>query len=185
MTNSTFLLHENEKDALCPLYKFDNGKDLIDQNKKNWFVIGSKYASGGAGCVSTVDDYIKFLEALRTSDKILKPETLKLMTEPRLNDSQIETFTLKSTHNYGLGIRVPKENGILTDFGWGGAAGAFLAVDIENGVSIYHAQHLLNSPNQAIRNNIYPFVMAELTGKKEFKDSVAKFEADNKYTYTY
>ena len=185
MNYSTFILENNEKDTLCKLYQFGTEKSLTDLNKKNWYAIGSEYASGGAGCVSTVDDYIKFLEALRKSDKIIKTETLKLMTTNRLTKEQAQDFGFKNTHGYGLGLRTPLDGGIFTDFGWGGAAGAYLAVDIENGISIYHAQHLLNSPNQALRNNIYPFVMAELTGKKEFKESIAKFEVDDKYTYTY
>jgi len=183
MKNSTFLLPENERKNLACQYGFD-GK-AYDYGKGNWYMAGSEYASGGAGCVSTVDDYIKFLEALRIGDKILKKETIKFMSHDRLTNSQRATYWTQETHGYGLGIRCPKAGGIHTDIGWGGAAGAFLAVDIPNGISIYYAQHMLSSPNQAIRSKIYEFVMAELMGKEEFKTRIKKDEIIGEYRYTF
>lgn len=187
MNDSTFLLPQAERDGLACQYGFDskNGK-AYDYGKGNWYMAGSEYASGGAGCVSTVDDYIKFLEALRVGDKILKKETVKLMATDRLTEAQRRTYSSATTHGYGLGIRTPKKDGIFTDFGWGGAAGAFLAVDVENGISIYHSQHMLSSPNQEIRNEIYQYVMAELCNKDEFKKLLTeKEEITGEYRYTF
>jgi len=107
------------------------------------------------------------------------------MSHDRLTNSQRATYWTQETHGYGLGIRCPKAGGIHTDIGWGGAAGAFLAVDIPNGISIYYAQHMLSSPNQAIRSKIYEFVMAELMGKEEFKTRIKKDEIIGEYRYTF
>jgi len=45
-----------------------------------------------------------------------------------------------------------------TDFGWGGAAGAFLAIEPEMEISVYHAQHILNPPNRMERKDIIAYV---------------------------
>jgi len=77
------------------------------------------------------------------------------------------------------------EQGGFTDFGWGGVAGAYLAVDVENGLSIYHAQHMLSSPNQEIRSWVYRYVMAELFGKEEFEKLIRESVLLNEYGYAF
>jgi CubicO group peptidase (beta-lactamase class C family) len=162
------MLDESEIETVSEQYRCENidGKNVIKNIGKNisWYKIGSEYASGGAGCISTTLDYIKFLEGLRTY-KLLKPETLKLMITERLNEEQNSTFWTKETHGYGLGVRCPKnESALYSDFGWGGAAGAYLAVDLENEISLYFASHLLMSPVQGIRSMLYRIFMAEYKG---------------------
>ena len=80
---------------------------------------------------------MKFLEALRAGETLLRQETLALMATQRLNPQQMETFTKKDTHGYGLGMRVPKAGGWHTD-----------------------------SPNTAQRNWVYEAVVEELTGER-------------------
>ena len=184
MHNSTFMLPTGELDSIAEQYRFENespvnvGKNIVT------YKIGTEYASGGAGCISTVDDYIKFLEGLRTN-KLLKPETLALMTTPRLTESQESTFWTKSTHAYGLGVRCPREGGSYNDFGWGGAAGAYLAVDMKEGISLYFGSHLLSSPVQGIRSFLYRFVMAELSGMTDFEEIKNDLKGIYDYTLTY
>ena len=99
MNNSTFLLPEEEIETIAPQYRFENGKAVNIGKPIFNYKIGTEYASGGAGGISTVDDYIKFLEALR-SYKLLKPETVKLMITDRLTDEQKCSYWPKETHGY-------------------------------------------------------------------------------------
>ena len=147
MKNSTFLLPEEEVEGLAAQYRFNAelGVPVNCGKQIQTYKLGSEYESGGAGCISTAEDYIKFLEALRVGDVILKKDTIQFMATDRLNDAQKATYW-DQDWSYGLGLRCPKENGKTTDFGWGGAAGAFLAVDIPNGLTLYYAQHMLSSP---------------------------------------
>ena len=46
----------------------------------------------------------------------------------RLSESQKETYWTKDSHGYGLGVRCPKGDEKYIDFGWGGAAGAYLRI---------------------------------------------------------
>lgn len=162
MTNSTFLPTEADKESLAQQYSFDKEqKSAYNVGKINPYLLGTEHASGGAGCISTVTDYMKFLEALRTY-KLLSPETLTLMTTDRLNDQQRQTYTSGEKHGYGLGVRTPKKDGKLADFGWGGAAAAYLAIDMKNGLSIYFGAHQRNCPAQGLRSKIYQITYAEL-----------------------
>ncbi len=184
MNDSTFMLPDEELGTVAQQYRFENGKAVNIGKNIVEYKFGNEYASGGAGCISTVDDYMKFLEGLRTY-KLLKPETLKLMTTDRLSDHQKRTFWLKDTHGYGLGVRCSKENGKCVDFGWGGAACAYLAIDVENEISLYFGSHLLSSPAQGIRSMLYRFIMAELFDNGELENIRKDLNRVYNYNLTY
>jgi len=134
---------------------------------KNTYRPGKEYASGGAGCVSTVEDYIKFLEALRVGNVILKKETIAMMATDRLTEQQRATFTYGTPAiGYGLGMRTPRQDPNRTEFGWAGAAGAFASVDTVNNITIYYAQHVLASPNRPLRIWLYDAIRADLLGQR-------------------
>ena len=50
-------------------------------------------------------------------------------------------------YGYGLGVRCPNTDKSITDFGWDGAAGAYLSIDRENEITFFYAQQVLDSPN--------------------------------------
>lgn len=184
MGNSTFMLPEEEIETIAPQYRFEDGKAVNIGKPIFNYKIGTEYASGGAGGISTVDDYIKFLEGLRTY-KLLKPETVELMMSDRLTDEQKRTYWTKDTHGYGLGVRCPKGDKRYIDFGWGGAAGAYLAIDVQNAISIYFGTHLLSSPAQGLRSMLYRFVRAELIDNNEFERVYKDLEDLYDYKLTY
>ena len=161
MTSATFMLPEEEKENLARLYRFNEETGTIDPcGQDNEYIFGKAYASGGAGCVCTVDEYMLFLEALRLGT-ILKPETVALMATDRLTDAQREAYDFPHSHGYGLGVRTPLDGG-PTDFGWGGAAGAYLGVDIPNNLTFYYAQHVLLSPMRDLRPKILEAILEDL-----------------------
>lgn len=184
MGNSTFMLPEEEIDTIAEQYRFENGKAVNVGKHIVPYKMGTEYASGGAGCISTVDDYIKFAEGLR-SGILLKPETVKLMKTHRLSDYQNRTYWTRDTHGYGLGVRCPKGDKRYIDFGWGGAASAYLAIDTENEISIFFGCHLLSSPAQGLRSMLYRFVRAELINNNEFEDLYKDLKKLHNYNLTY
>ena len=184
MNNSTFMLPDTEINTIAPQYRFENGKAVNIGKPILNYKLGSGYASGGAGCISTVEDYMKFLEGLRTY-KFLKPETVELMTKDRLTEEQKKTYWIKNTHGYGLGVRCPKGDKRYIDFGWGGAAGAYLAIDVENEISVYFATHLLSSPAQGPRSMLYRFIRAELIDNNEFESLYEDLKDLHDYELTY
>ena len=65
-----------------------------------------------------------------------------------------------------------------TDFGWGGAAGAFLALDEKHGISLYYAQHVLTSPNKDLRKDIIEAAKLDL-GYDAFTEDMYHGEASH------
>lgn len=171
MTRSTFMLPDEELDTIAPQYVFDGTtKTAVEcQNKKkiSSYKFGKNYESGGAGAISTVEDYVKFLEAIRKGDIILKKETIDLLLCDTLcpEDRVRKKYCWYPAYGFGLGIRTPINNGV-TDFGWGGAAGAYYAVDRENKITMYYAQHLLASPNKIERYILYSTIKEDILGEK-------------------
>ena len=145
MTHSSFRISEQERQALAPQYTCRIRKHIsVPIEKKNEYILGTEYESGGAGCVSTVEDMIRFCEALRVGGTILKKETIALMATSQLDESRLEEFWVRP-YGYGLGVRCPR-NDEVTDFGWDGAAGCYLAVDPAHEMSFFYAQQVLNAP---------------------------------------
>ena len=166
MTHSTFSLPAEELDTIAAQYRihpetgvrYNCGKNIL------FYKLGSEYESGGAGGISTAEDYMKFLEGLRTH-KLLLPDTLRVMTEDSL-EGPARVAAGVNLRGYGLGLRCPrKENpGRLTDFGWGGAAGASVGVDMSRNMSYLYIQHVLRSPVQDVKSNIYDYIIDALDG---------------------
>lgn len=157
MKNSAFLAR-----PISCKYRYDAATKQMIPTTGNAYRIGTEYASGGAGAVSTPDDFVAFLEALRTH-KLLKPETLKMMTTDRLSQHQKRTYPIVG-RGYGLGVRTPLAGNPHTEFGWGGAAGAFASIDPVRNLTIFYIQHVLSSPINAMRRRLYELAFDELTG---------------------
>ena len=166
MENSDFLHPIEDWEGFARQYRYLKETGEFQPWWINTYRPGREYASGGAGCVSTVEDYIKFLEALRVGDQILKKETIAMMATDRLTEQQREMYTYgNASVGYGLGMRTPRGDPKRTEFGWGGAAGAFASVDPVNNLTIFYAQHVLQAPNRPLRVWIYHTVRADLLGE--------------------
>lgn len=166
MEHTDFLHPEEDWEGFARQFVYREEENCYKPVWKNSYRPGKEYASGGAGAVSTVEDYIKFLEALRVGDVILKKETIAMMAKDWLTEQQRKMFTYGEAVGYGLGMRAPRDGSTRTEFGWGGAAGAYASVDVVNNVTIYFAQHVLLSPNRPIRSMLYDSVIADLRGEK-------------------
>ena len=163
MENSTFLPEDISK--IVNQYRYDEkAKKVAECEKACEYRIGTKYESGGAGCVSTVDDYIRFLEGIRTY-KLLKKETVDMLAKNRLTKEQIymPTYWVAEKRGFGLGQQCPWEESTRPDFGWGGAAGAHYFIDRKNGISAYLGTHILGfAPYQENRIKITKIIQEEL-----------------------
>ena len=166
MADTTFLMPDSELGTIAPQYRWNAEKKLPVPcgPRIQPYKAVAEYASGGAGCISTCDDYIKFLEALRIGDIVLGKETIDLMATDRLTDDPRRNYW-KTDCGYGLGVRC--KSAILPDgagdFGWGGAAGALSVIDREHGFTIMLIQHMLGAPDPTLRWAIVPLVRKALS----------------------
>jgi CubicO group peptidase (beta-lactamase class C family) len=110
---------------------------------------GSTFFSGGQGLWSTADDYVSFArmfveEGTVDGVRLLKPDTLALMTSNHLTESQRATAEMlgrrpfASGHGYGMGVAVVIEpekadvtlcGGGIGAVGWPGAYGSWWQAD--------------------------------------------------------
>lgn len=165
---------------LAPVYRFckETGERILQPTQDR---VGPCFVSGGGGCISTAADYMKFAEALRTGERLLKRQTIDLMTQNHLTEHQKRTFSIK-TQDYGLGMWAPKSGELRQDFGWGGAGGVLLAVDPGRGLSMVYMQHMLDSPNQGLRGGLIRTFLTELEGKMPAAEENADYK-NYKLTY--
>jgi CubicO group peptidase (beta-lactamase class C family) len=105
------------------------------------------FMSGGAGLFSTAGDYLRFAQMLANGGelfgtRILKPETVELMTRNHLAGLARPTHEFSPGHGWGLGVEVeldPATGG----FGWCGAATTYVRISRrERSVMLLFAQHL-------------------------------------------
>lgn len=166
MKRSTFSLPENELSEIAAQYVFqtETRRYLSCGPAIQSYKLGTGYESGGAGCVSTADDYIRFLEALRSGEVLLRRDTVARMTCPQISLKADKSYAnmIPGGYSYGLGVRCPKPGSAETDYGWGGAAGSYAAVIPAEGISIFYAQHVLNSPAQPFRRELVKTVMQDI-----------------------
>ena len=165
MKRSNFLLPENELPEIAAQYRFD-----AQSGKYNFcgpkipYKLGSEYESGGAGCISTVDDYIAFLENLRSGERLLRRDTITRMTCPEISKAAETAYHQMSRpeYSYGLGVRCPKMGSSALDWGWGGAAGAYLAIIPSLETTFFYVQHVLSSPVQQSRRNLTDAIIRDI-----------------------
>ena len=167
------------------IYEIQDTKNIVELQQKehtsgvvkraygNELVFGENYDSGGAGIITTVDDYAKFAAALANSgtglnnNRILSSATVKLMKTNQLNEAQRKTMNWRRLrgYGYGLGVRTlidKAESGLnssIGEIGWGGAAGATIIADTEEKVALFYAHHMLNPQEEyyqpRLRNVLY------------------------------
>lgn len=175
MNNSTFLLDDLELYKISEQYRYNaddtekiskldteadkhrSGGGFENVGKKiQKYKFGTEYESGGAGCISTVDDYIKLLEALRIGNIILRSETFDMMSINQFNDEQLKLFWERPNgYGYGFGFKCPLDsNSLHTNVGWGGAAGSHWFIDKKNGITMCYYQHVLSSPDVGLGENL-------------------------------
>ena len=157
MHNSSIGATDEELRTVSPIYKYNRAtgvRTCLGKTDYARITFGPSFESGGAGCISTVDDFVKFLEALRIGDIILKRETIDMMTSDQLTDQQRETFWWKHRCSYGFGVHCAKRGCEKHFFSWGGAAGAEPLIHQEKGITFFYARHILEMNNDAINDQL-------------------------------
>lgn len=173
MKNTFFGNHvtEEQKKDFVSMYMFDKEGNPEKKPLECEFIIGKNYESGGAGLVSTADDYSIFLDAIanggmgRNGKRILNAPTVELMRTNHLPGKVRDYFDfIRKGYGYGLGVRThmyPEMSGSLSpvgEFGWDGAAGCFAIADTKNNLSLTYFQQCRNwnmGIQGLIRNALY------------------------------
>ena len=150
---------DEQKARFCAMYKFKSGTmEATEIPCENEYTLTRNYDSGGAGLFASVDEYIKIISVIAnggtTKDgyRILKPETIAMMQENHLCDDARNDFVNGRLYGYGWGLcgRVHMDANVslsrspVGEFGWDGAANAYVLVDAINHVAVYFGAHIKN-----------------------------------------
>ena len=151
-------------DDMAQQYQMVDG--MIERLEGNEFIFGPDYISGGAGVVTTSLDYIKLADALSCKDpQILKASSIDAMRTNQLSPETRRIYQSKHTearkdYSYALGVRthVARTNSLssIGEFGWDGAAGAYVLCDPELELSIYYSEDLRFCPSNG--SVIHPMI---------------------------
>lgn len=177
MNDTYFVLPQEKQPRLALQYSFSSDTGVISHiGPKAAYKLGPEYESGGAGLISSVDDYMKFANTLcnfGTSERgvrILGRRAVELMRRNHLDAAAAATFNWAQLagYGYGLGVRTlidPAAGGALSpvgEFGWAGAAGAYVLIDPDNRLTLFYIQHMLNSQEPYIHPKLRNLVYAGL-----------------------
>ncbi|MCP1426824.1 CubicO group peptidase (beta-lactamase class C family) [Paenibacillus xylanexedens] len=173
MNDTTFNLNDEQQTRLIPQYAYNDELEKAVRLDGNGFRVGTELESGGAGLLSTVSDYARFLNALTghgTSPegvRILSQASVELMRTDHLNEMTRADYSWDHMYGYGYGLGVRTHiskagSGSLSpigEFGWSGAAGCMAIIDPDSELTVMYAQHLLNSQEpyvqRRLRNVVY------------------------------
>ncbi len=170
MTSTGF--EADNTDLMASQYAHNPDDDTFTKIAKDCkFKLGSEYESGGAGLISTVDDYSKFTSCIanygytQNGENILSKATIDLMRTNFLDDVQLKDFRSNNAphrvgYGYGLGVRTmidPANGGVnssLGEIGWPGASGTYTLMDVNRNLSIVFAEHTIGSMRAL--HNVHP-----------------------------
>jgi CubicO group peptidase (beta-lactamase class C family) len=130
MTDTHFYLPANKAGRLVELYSKTNGSLTLHANTeyRSYAVSGAgTYFSGGAGLVSTVEDYARFCQMLLNGGmfnnrRILGRKTVEMMTRNQIGTANV----WERQDKFGLGFQLITENSHYGDqatpgaYTWGG-----------------------------------------------------------------
>lgn len=132
MEDTGFYVPERKQRRLACVYQRAEGKMRLQQtnNLNIPYTMHREpaFQSGGAGLVSTVDDYAKFAQSLLGHGKqILTPATVQAMTSAKLLPWQQESLWRSwdgmAGYTYGNLCRILTEPGMALQHGWKGEYG--------------------------------------------------------------
>lgn len=159
MKDTSFYLPQSKLDRLAVVYSWNNGKaerapvegTIASQGH---YVNGPRKSfSGGAGLLSTAEDYARFLQALLNGGelngrRILSRKSVELMTVDHLRG-----LDFRPGQGFGLGFSVVKDLGVygapstVGEYGWGGAYHTNYWVDPKEQLVVVYMTQLLPAGN--------------------------------------
>ncbi len=152
-------MNDELRKNLCPLYAYDPETHNLQEKTREEIEdrFNPEFESGGGGLIGGVADYIRFADALacggqgKTGAVLLSPEMIQLWSANQLCPKGRRSFDgwHRVGYSYGLGVRTRVNThiggpGALGEFGWDGAAGAWVMIDPSNRLSAFFGMHVLN-----------------------------------------
>lgn len=177
MVDTGFFVPAEKWNRFAQWYKKDEATGHIGVFK-DWHLGVGKYdeaplfESGGAGLVSTLEDYSHIAKMMLNGGtykgkQILKPETIKLMSGDHLTKEQKVRYDWDSVKGHGYGflmrmVQEPEATGTHAtpgDFGWDGWTGTYISMNPEKELAIVYLMQRVDTGTTKelmdIKNAVY------------------------------
>ena len=156
MVDTDFYVPEEKWNRFAKIYEyFEEEPKLRPYEGYNLAIMRQNklpgFQSGGAGLVSTYEDYSHFDSMIinggvYNNKQILKKESIEFMRTNHLDEKQLKTYDWEDLKGYGYGtlVRVLKDKKIantpcqIGEFGWGGWAGTESIIDPGNNTIVLY-----------------------------------------------
>jgi CubicO group peptidase (beta-lactamase class C family) len=150
MNDTRYFVPPADRDRMAVIYDRADGGTFArrpDEQDYRYNFNHWPLTPGSSGLTSTLDDYMRFARMLQHGGeldgaRVLRPETVRLMSTNQLSDAITERWWLPSKGQVGFGIdfavriRPPQDanenNGQVGEFFWDGAASTLFWVDPVN-----------------------------------------------------
>lgn len=170
MPDTGFFVPEHKRARFAQLYRCFGDNTIAPEPSKNLGIEplydhSPSFESGGAGLVSTIDDYSHFAqmllgEGMYNGNRILSPATVRFLCSVQLDDSYKKDLNWDSLRGYGYGnlmrhLISPAEGGTnasVGEYGWDGWVGTYFTVaPADQTVLIYFVQRCDTGTNEVTR----------------------------------
>lgn len=153
MQDTTFMPTEEQWSRMVKMHRLDENGKAIDAPEDYTHIYGSHpltYFSGGAGLMSTAEDYSLFAETLLNGGvapngrRVIGEEFLRQMYTPHCPLEFMDSGSQSVGVTWGLGVRLfTQDSGNLPkgSFGWSGAYGSHFWVDPVNKITAIYMKN--------------------------------------------
>ena len=173
MERTTFRPTDWHRANICAQYVRAEGLENEKiPDMENIYAFSENYESGGAGIMTTTEDYAKFVTGV-VCGKLLRPETVEAWRWRQNTGKARASYEAmgRPCMNYALGVQVVVDTSQtpapLGLFGWDGAAGAACMMDPAGRIAYVYMQHVkgcgpaYSDVHPMIRDLIYEAIRAE------------------------
>ena len=158
MTDTQFYLQKDQRDRLVTVYSLNDSKKLerpTDMAATFWQAQGAyiegprKAFSGGAGLLSTAENYATFLQMLLNGGELDGKRYLSRKTVELMTSNHLRSIPFREGMGFGLGFQVVTDEGArgepgsVGEFGWGGAYHSTYWVDPHEQLVVVHLTQVL------------------------------------------
>lgn len=169
MADTGFYVHEDKRQRFAQNYAWNEEKNALEVfegcHLGEYYGADVSFESGGAGLVSTMEDYSRFARMLLqggiyNGTRILGEKTVEFMRQDRLSPGQKAALNWDSNLGCGYGclMRVLTDQGAAGtigspgEYGWDGWTGNYVTIDpADDMVMLYFIQRCGYSSTSALR----------------------------------
>ena len=178
MVDTAFWVPESKRERFVTCYKRtpEGLQPWLDQNLAcGVYDRDPAFESGGAGLVSTLEDYSHFADMLLNKGeyqgkRILSPASVEFMTAPQLNDAvRRDLWDSLDGYNYGKLMRICDEPermaglAVRGEYGWDGWLGSYFCNMPEQGITILSMQNTTDCGTSPYVRRVRNAVLAALS----------------------